>query len=80
MARIQILELPSKPVGDALETPFAFIIDQATGADLEGFEAGDLIGFLENTGACSVLVSKGTLDIPANDFSAITPATYNFSK
>lgn len=66
MTRIQILELPSKVVGDVVETPFAFVIDQATSADLVRLGGADLSGFLENTGASSVLATEGTLDIPAN--------------
>lgn len=81
MARIQILELPAKVVGDVVETPFTFVIDQASRNDLIYLEQADLSGFLADTGASSVLVTEGTFDIPANDFSeAIAPATYNFNK
>jgi len=42
MARIKVLELPSKVIGELIETPFALIIDQVEREELTTFD-GDAV-------------------------------------
>ncbi|MEU6990389.1 hypothetical protein ABZ953_06960 [Streptomyces sp. NPDC046465] len=81
MARIQILELPMVHVGDATETPFILVIDQASedvASTLDGPDGEDVSyataikrlgspSLAEQIGARAVLVFADTIDIPAND-------------
>ncbi|MGV9271570.1 hypothetical protein ACWDRR_43790 [Kitasatospora sp. NPDC003701] len=62
MARIQVLELPTRHHGDEVETPFVIILDQ-----LEGSAHHDLTdaasALKEQAGAAAVVAFDGTLDV-----------------
>lgn len=75
MARIQILELPSKVTGDYVETPFALVIDQVetervvgtiegqpltTAAELTQHEAN---AAAQAVGAVGAILAACTLDV-----------------
>jgi hypothetical protein len=72
MARIQILELPSDVVGEAVHTPFAIVIDQVEASAVETY-AGEVVRSTSEpidhdaikaaTGAVGVIVHTGTLDV-----------------
>jgi hypothetical protein len=71
MARIQVLTLPSKTVGDNVDYPFAIVIDEVDhekissyGGDTVRTVATELIdktAIAEATGAVGVIVVAGTL-------------------
>ncbi|WP_052744275.1 hypothetical protein [Streptomyces odonnellii] len=68
MARIQVLELPMSHVGDATETPFVLVIDQAEvqrhvlGVDQPGQGSyWDTMG--QKIGVRAVIVTPDTLDV-----------------
>lgn len=59
MARIQVLELPMRHLGEVSSTPFVFVIDQADG---ELWNEG-VVEFGKSAGAVAVLVTEHTLDV-----------------
>ncbi|MCS5487385.1 hypothetical protein NY588_09625 [Curtobacterium flaccumfaciens pv. beticola] len=72
MARIQVLELPSKSVGEHFETPFVLVIDQVEHSEvssMEGVVRKTMDTFIDGeaikgaTGATSVIVTTETLDV-----------------
>lgn len=66
MARIQVLELPTKYDGDVAETPFVLIIDKLTHADeMSGiFAAGSVAQEIKREiGAAAIISATGTLDV-----------------
>jgi hypothetical protein len=73
MARIQVLELPTKVVGEYAETPFVIVVDQVeVTAEVEAHdgtvlrhtvEPVDAAAIKDATGAVGVLVHTGTLDV-----------------
>ncbi|MGI5408717.1 hypothetical protein ACQEV9_18225 [Streptomyces chartreusis] len=83
MPRIQILELPEVHLGEATETPFAVVIDQADDdlyadlapTDTDGHEQSRSAHLAEQLGARAVLCFHGTIEVPANDTSAYATPT-----
>ncbi|WP_424446452.1 hypothetical protein [Microbacterium sp. CH-015] len=74
MARIQILELPTLVVGDAMSTPFALVIDQVEAGDIVSVQddvirtAADLTqdaanDFAARVGAVGAILTRYTLDV-----------------
>jgi hypothetical protein len=73
MARIQILTLPSKTVGEHAEYPFAIVIDEVeVTAEVKAYEGTairhtvepvDVEAIKAATGAVGVVVHTGTLDV-----------------
>jgi len=76
MARIQVLSLPSKTVGEDVEYPFAIVIDQVEHEDVTSVQGGpggllaqvsteffDKDAIAAATGATGVIVANGTLDV-----------------
>lgn len=75
MARIRILELPTKQVGEYYETPFALVIDKVEVEDIEVWQDGQRVRRLQEftqaegqeaarlLGAVGAIVTPGTLDI-----------------
>lgn len=72
MARLQILELPMVHNGDATETPFILVIDQA-GTDTTKYIADWPDDIAQRLGARHVLCFPSTIDIPANNLTISTP-------
>lgn len=68
MARIQILELPTVYTDSGSETPFIFVIDQATddeqGTLLKSRDALDY--FVQQSGARALAIFAANMEIPAN--------------
>lgn len=73
MARIQVLELPSKVDGENVETPFVIVVDQVeVVAEVQSY-GGDTLRHTQEpidadaikraTGALGVIVHTGTLDV-----------------
>ncbi len=73
MARIQILTLPSKTIGEVTDFPFAIVIDEIEHDDVTSV-SGELLAqvsteffdkdaIAEATGATGVIVANGTLDV-----------------
>lgn len=68
MARIQILELPTVYTESGSETPFIFVIDQATDDEQEQLHQGRdaLDYFLQRAGARALAIFATSMEIPAN--------------
>lgn len=71
MARLQILELPTVHIGDAMETPFVLVIDQCRFESLDGYGTANAswqqLG--AQIGARGCIVTNETIDIPANQIT-----------
>lgn len=63
MARLQILYLPSKSVGEFHEPQFALVVDQLALAELPDHFAAQVEEFGVRIGAAGTLVTPITLDI-----------------
>ena len=63
MARIQVLELPSDVIGDAVQGNFAIIVDGATDEDMTRFDTMTWADLRTQMQARAVIVTGGTLDV-----------------
>ena len=62
MARIQVLELPEKVVGQYVETPFILVIDQVPEDEILAYD-WSRERVKESLGAEGIIVTAGTLDV-----------------
>lgn len=63
MARIQVLRLPERSLGQVRMTPFALVIDDAEGMEFSDREISYLNDFADRCGAEGALVCDKPLDV-----------------